>query len=363
RRPPGRQDRCPDIRSSGRNDDPAGGAFAHPEQRPRLRRRDGEGRRRRAGAALPEGRPHRSPRAGRRRDRVRRGRAHPHRPPVRTRDPATAGLVDRQAGQQLRLLLLELLVADELGLEALVGDLDLVQQLGGRDGALGGRVELTVVAGAVAGFGGTLEPALPLGGRLGLLGSVPLELGEARALCRHCLSFHRQPKGKGLEIRPYSRRTRPTISSSACGNRLVRWLARSGSRAPVTALHTTTRESRRCSNSPTNTGASTRSPADGETETASGGTPRCLRTARCRSTAAGRVTASSFSQVSLICRRTAAVSMVAGRGPPSPTGPEWPPPAPAGFGSTPGRGKGAPLARSKASVVARWATPRRVATV
>ena len=106
-----------------------------------------------------------------------------------------------------------------------------------------------------------------------------------------------------------------------------------------------------------------RSPADGETVSASAGTPRCPSAARCRSTTAGRVTASSFSHVPLICPSTAAVSMVAGNGPCSPTVSGESPLPPGAAGSMLGSGNGAPLTRSKPSVVARWATARRVATV
>ena len=114
-----------------------------------------------------------------------------HRRPVRGRRPLppqrltrASSSVDGDAGHQVRLLLLEVLEADLLVLEEAVDLLHPRQQLaGGQLGArLGGRQRLELVGLLV---GALVQALLALGGLLGLLGSVALELLEARSLCGH----------------------------------------------------------------------------------------------------------------------------------------------------------------------------------
>ena len=81
--------------------------------------------------------------------------------------------VDRQAGHELDLLLLELLEVDLLRLVLLVDLLDQLEELGRRELAFLGDDRFFRLR------GGPLEPAFALRGLGRLLGAVALELAEA----------------------------------------------------------------------------------------------------------------------------------------------------------------------------------------
>src|SRR5207302_4390687 len=113
------------------------------------------------------------------------------------------GLLDGEALHQVGFGVLEVLEGDGAGLEAAGDRLYLLHQFGRREWAVAGRQDDLGLGVAVA-LGGLLLTTLALGGLLGLLGAVALELVKRRSLRTHG-TYLRNSRLKSARRPRYSR--------------------------------------------------------------------------------------------------------------------------------------------------------------